>query len=58
MMTCGFCGYEFDESAGKHGCGGCGGGCHSIHCPRCGYRNPAEPKFIGKLKDILKRKGE
>jgi rubredoxin len=56
MMICGFCGHEFDENEGKRGCGGCPGGCHSVHCPRCNYKNPLEPAFIGKLKTMLKRK--
>jgi|GEM_PF-446882 len=55
-MICGFCGYEFDESEGKRGCGGCPGGCRNVHCPRCNYKNPLEPAFIGKLKTMLKRK--
>lgn len=54
-MKCGFCEYEFDESAGKKGCGGCPGGCHSLHCPRCNYKNPLEPAFVGKLKAIFKK---
>ncbi|GFE60386.1 hypothetical protein [Geobacter sp. AOG2] len=55
-MICGFCGHEFDENESKHGCGGCPGGCHSVHCPRCNYKNPLEPAFIGKLKNLLQRK--
>jgi len=52
-MICGFCGCEFEESAGKKGCGGCHGGCHSIHCPRCNYKNPLEPGVVRKLKKIF-----
>jgi len=55
-MICGFCGYEFDESQAKGGCGSCPGGCHSVHCPRCNYKNPVEPVFVGRLKTLLKRK--
>jgi len=55
-MICGFCGHEFDENESKRGCGGCGGGCHRVHCPRCNYKNPLEPAFIGKLKTLLQRK--
>ena len=55
-MICGFCGHEFDVSEGTRGCGGCPGGCHSIHCPKCNYKNPLEPAFIGKLKKMLKPK--
>jgi rubredoxin len=49
-MICGFCGHEFDEKDGKMGCGNCGGGCRGIHCPRCNYKNPAEPNFIKKIR--------
>ncbi len=52
-MKCGFCGYEFDESDGKQGCGGCSGGCRSIHCPRCNYKNPLEPELIKKIRRIF-----
>ncbi len=52
-MICGFCGYEFDENNGKKGCGGCPGGCHSIHCPRCNYKNPVEPQFLKKIRAIF-----
>ena len=52
-MICGFCGFEFEESAGKKGCGGCHGGCHSIHCPRCNYKNPLESGVIKKLKKFF-----
>jgi len=57
-MTCGFCGYEFEESQGKKACGGCPGGCHAVHCPRCDYKNPLEPKFIGKIRDIFSKNDE
>ena len=52
-MKCGFCGHEFDEGEGKMGCGGCPGGCHSIHCPRCNYKNPLEPGLIKSIKKLL-----
>jgi rubredoxin len=52
-MICGFCGYEFDESEGKIGCGGCPGGCHSVHCPRCNYKNPRESGIAKKMKKIF-----
>ena len=52
-MICGFCGYEFEESEGKKGCGGCPGGCHSIHCPRCNYKNPPEAAIFRKLKKLF-----
>lgn len=52
-MICGFCGFEFEEESGKKGCGGCSGGCRSIHCPRCNYKNPLEPNVLKKLKTIF-----
>ena len=52
-MRCGFCGQEFDENKGKMGCGGCPGGCHSVHCPRCNYKNPLEAGVVKKLKMIF-----
>jgi rubredoxin len=52
-VRCGFCGHEFDENEGKKGCGGCPGGCHSVHCPRCNYKNPLEAGVVKKLKTIF-----
>jgi rubredoxin len=52
-MKCGYCGLEFDESEGTKGCGSCPGGCHSVHCPRCNYKNPLEPAILKKLKKIF-----
>lgn len=49
-MQCSFCGHEFDESEGtRPGCGACAGGCHGIHCPRCGYKNIPEPATLKRL---------
>lgn len=55
-MKCGFCGHEFDEGQAKKACGGCPGGCHSVHCPRCDYKNPLEPKLVGRLRGILTKR--
>lgn len=55
-MKCGFCGFEFEDEDGPKGCGGCPGGCHSIHCPKCGYKNPVEPDFIKSLRSVFKKK--
>jgi rubredoxin len=57
-MTCGFCGFEFDESEGKKGCGGCHSGCHSVHCPRCNYKNPLETAVGKKLKTFFGKNGK
>jgi hypothetical protein len=54
-MICGFCGLEFSEENGKKGCGGCSGGCHSIHCPRCNYKNPRETGVARTLKALFKK---
>jgi rubredoxin len=57
-MKCGFCGAEFDESEGKKGCGSCPGGCASIHCPHCNYKNPVETALIKKIRTLLNRKNK
>lgn len=61
-MKCGFCGHEFAEEDGIKGCGACPGGCHSLHCPRCNYKNPLEPQFFKTIRSIFtttdKDKGE
>ncbi len=60
-MNCGFCRKEINETVGApvggKSCGACFGGCHKIHCPYCGYANPAPNKllsrFLKKEKDGL-----
>ncbi|MDU0459840.1 MAG: hypothetical protein RW306_14035 [Geobacteraceae bacterium] len=54
-MICGFCGHTFDENVARQGCGGCHGGCHSVHCPRCNYKNPLETALVKKLRRIFKK---
>ncbi|MCL2761039.1 MAG: hypothetical protein FWD70_05265 [Desulfuromonadales bacterium] len=54
-MICSFCGYSFDVSEGKRGCGNCFGGCKAVHCPRCNYKNPEEPALIRKIKSVRKK---
>jgi rubredoxin len=54
-MICGFCGFSFNEEDGKMGCGGCPGGCHSVHCPRCNYKNPLESGAVKKLKALFEK---
>ncbi|NJD38050.1 MAG: hypothetical protein FIA89_06960 [Geobacter sp.] len=54
-MRCGFCGHEFEESEGTQpGCGACVGGCHGIHCPRCGYKNLPEPALLKRFKSLVR----
>ncbi len=52
-MICGFCHKEIPEQVGApeggKSCGHCFGGCHKIHCPYCGYANPAPGKFFNRL---------
>ena len=61
-MKCRMCGYEFDENEiPNRGCSGCGKhGCHSVHCPNCGFGNSPELDqefdFIIKLKDKIKNR--
>ncbi len=54
-MICGFCGHEFDQKDGKRGCGGCRGGCYSVHCPQCNYKNPLELELVKTIKLIFNR---
>ena len=46
-MKCRMCGYEFDENEiPNRGCSGCGKhGCHSVHCPNCGFGNSPEKSY-------------
>jgi len=58
-MICGFCHKEIPEHvgvvSGEKSCGACLGGCRKIHCPYCGYANPA-PGFLSRL--LKKEKGK
>lgn len=59
-MNCGFCHKEILENVGvaegEKSCGACPGGCRKIHCPYCGYANPAPGKFLSRL--LKKEKGK
>jgi rubredoxin len=57
-MICGFCGHEFNENDGKKGCGGCPGGCHSVHCPRCNYKNPLETDLMRSIKKLFSKNAD
>jgi len=52
-MNCGFCRREIDAEvgapAGGKSCGSCMGGCRKIHCPYCGYANPAPGKLLSRF---------
>ena len=60
MVTCGFCGHEFEEDRGQPGCRACplGTDCGLIRCPKCGYENPGTPRWIAFLKKKLGRKAD
>lgn len=46
-MKCGFCGRAIpDEPGQEQSCGACPGGCRKVHCPYCGYANPALTGFL------------
>ncbi|MDH4046278.1 MAG: hypothetical protein OEW06_17660, partial [Gemmatimonadota bacterium] len=51
-MSCGMCGKAFAEDRGQPACQSCplSSGCRFIHCPHCGYENPVEPAWLGKLR--------
>ncbi len=60
-MICGFCHKEIpDEKVGnrngEESCGRCLGGCRKIHCPWCGYANPAPGRLLSRL--LSKKKDE
>ena len=50
-MICGFCGREIPERTPdpQARCGACSGGCRKVHCPFCGYANPAVSGLLKKL---------
>lgn len=52
-MNCGFCGKQLPDQVGpveaQNSCGSCPGGCRKIHCPQCGYANPAPGKLLKKF---------
>jgi hypothetical protein len=48
-MICGFCGKEIPNQLPEKSCGRCGSGCRKVHCPYCGYENPAPSEFLTRL---------
>lgn len=50
-MKCGYCGRDIPDEipADQKSCGACGGRCRKVHCPHCGYQNPAPSKLLKKL---------
>jgi hypothetical protein len=57
QVSCGFCGHRFTAAEGRQHCAACSllgtGGCTSLRCPRCGYENPEEPRWLSKLRGWL-----
>ncbi|MCG6958214.1 MAG: hypothetical protein LJF04_19665 [Gemmatimonadetes bacterium] len=60
MVTCGFCGFEFEEDRMQSACRACplGSDCGLVRCPRCGYENPGTPGWIAFLKKKLGKREE
>lgn len=58
-MTCGFCGRAFEEDRGQPACRQCplAGLCRFVRCPSCGYENPAQPAWLGRLRKRAQRSG-
>lgn len=50
-MKCGMCDKEIPDllPEAEDRCGACPGGCRKVHCPYCGYGNPALPNYLKKF---------
>lgn len=57
-MNCGFCGREIPDRVPEKSCGRCGSGCRKVHCPYCGYENPAPSRLLNRLMGGQKGKKE
>jgi hypothetical protein len=60
-MICGFCNKEIPDQLPEISCGRCGSGCRKVHCPHCGYENPAPSEFLNRLfkkKDKTSKEGK
>ena len=55
-MTCGLCQKPFVEDRAQPTCQACplSARCRFVHCPHCGYENPVEPPWLGKLRTWLR----
>jgi hypothetical protein len=60
MVTCGFCGFAFEEDRTQSACRACplGSDCGLVRCPKCGYENPGVPRWIAFLKKKLGKRAE
>ena len=55
-VTCSFCGQDFVEDRSQATCQACplSQACGLMRCPHCGYENPKQPAWIGKLKEWIR----
>ncbi|MCK4502916.1 MAG: hypothetical protein KAU22_07750 [Desulfuromonadales bacterium] len=57
-MICGFCHRQIEIKIGAledgSACGSCFGGCRKVHCPHCGYANPAPGKLLARFLQLKK----
>jgi rubredoxin len=57
MMRCDLCGHIFDETTvEQRRCGACAGGCHGIHCPKCGYKNLVTKDLFKQVKSLFSKR--
>ncbi len=56
MITCSFCGYEFDEKETVKSCSSCpmNKNCGKIKCPNCNFENPKPLKWLSAVGGWLK----
>ena len=59
-MKCSMCGHVFNESEAEGGCTACAvvKKCDLIKCPNCNFEMVPEPKWIKKLKKMLRVKDD
>jgi predicted Zn-ribbon and HTH transcriptional regulator len=54
-VTCGYCGLDFTQDSAQPACVSCpmakASGCGRVRCPRCGWEELEEPKFIQKFRE-------
>ncbi len=53
MVTCGFCGAEFEEDRSQATCQACplSRACGLMRCPSCGYENPRSPAWLTRIRE-------
>ena len=56
MVTCGFCRRTFEEDRAQPACQACpiAIACKAVRCPHCGYENPVAPRWLGRLKNLVR----